>query len=166
MSFELFQKLIEMTKEYIIKNKISTLEILFHGGEPLLWGLEKYKKALKEIFNALNNQNLFLKVKIQTNATLLNKKWVSLFSKYHTYVSSSLDGPKEIHDLLRVDYEGKGTHTKVLKNLRMLKKHKKQSEQLLLLQDITLTGQKIYIISLKKKELDYNLVLLFIQETP
>lgn len=77
------------------KNKVT--KFIWHGGEPLLMGLEFYKKVIKiqrkftlsgyRIFNA-----------IQSNLTLLNDEYIDFFKEHEFGVGTSLDGIKEIHN--------------------------------------------------------------------
>ena len=50
--------------------------IVFHGGEPLLSPIEELSAILDYIKKCFRN---IIHVQIQTNGTLLNSKWLSLF---------------------------------------------------------------------------------------
>ena len=65
-----------------------------------------------------------------TNLTLLTKEIVEYLSKLKNMsLLCSLDGPKDIHDLYRVDMHGDGTHDKIIKNLELLKKAQKENKK-------------------------------------
>ena len=72
----------------IWKNKDSSAEIIFHGGEPLIISVQNYKRLLDNI------KMLYPKVKfsIQTNATLINQEYINLFKNYNVHIGISLDG--------------------------------------------------------------------------
>lgn len=59
---------------------------------------------------------------MQTNGTLINNDWVDIFEEYKIGVGISIDGPKEFHDVYRVDHEGKGTYDKINKSMELLKR--------------------------------------------
>ena len=108
MSGELLEMYI---KQYIEANEVDKVEFYWHGGEPLMFGLEWFKKALKlerkyaggkEITNSL-----------QTNGTLINEDWCRFFSDNGFLVGLSLDGPRDIHDAYRLNKGGKPTFDKV-----------------------------------------------------
>lgn len=93
------------------------IKILWHGGEPLLWGINNYKEIfpyIKKIFEGHNYE-----VTIQTNLTLVNEEFIELFSKYGIRVGCSLDGPKAIHDSQRTLPGGIGTFDIVMRNLAL-----------------------------------------------
>ena len=87
------------------------ISIRWHGGEPLLMGLEffndilNYQKKLHPIF--LNT--------ISTNLTLLNKEYIKLFKENGFHIITSIDGIGDSHDLQR-----NNTFKRVEKSLKML----------------------------------------------
>lgn len=56
---------------------------------------------------------------ITTNGTLIDKVLVSLLKKYNCTVQVSLDGPKDLTEEHRVDFNGKGCYDKVMQNLQI-----------------------------------------------
>ncbi len=96
---------------------------LWHGGEPLLVGLDFYKKAVRiqgEIGKGYKFDN-----SIQTNGTLINEETADFFKEYNFSVGLSLDGPEELNDKTRVYNnfrEGnKGTFQDILNSIKILK---------------------------------------------
>ena len=56
------------------------IQVIFHGGEPMLGGLSFYQKVLEiEDYYTAKRGVLFDNV-VQTNATLINDKWLSFFT--------------------------------------------------------------------------------------
>jgi uncharacterized protein len=60
----------------------------------------------------------------QTNGILIDDEWCRFFKENNFLVGLSLDGPVELHNKYRKDQSGKGTFDKVVKALRLLRKHK------------------------------------------
>jgi uncharacterized protein len=60
---------------------------------------------------------------MQTNGTLLNDAWCEFFKENHFLIGLSLDGPRELHDMYRVDKGGRPTFDRVMRGLRLLQKH-------------------------------------------
>lgn len=83
------------------------VDFLWHGGEPLLAGLDLYQKALDfqkvAVFKG-NIRNI-----LQTNATLIDDDWVKFFVQNDFLISISLDGPKCLHDKNRYNHNKQGT---------------------------------------------------------
>lgn len=71
--------------------------IVFHGGEPLLKGIIFFEEILSYISENFKNK---WNVQVQTNGTLLNDKYIDLFSRYipNLSVSVSID-PIGVKDL-------------------------------------------------------------------
>lgn len=115
----------DRTLENMVKKVFEDVEysanFAFQGGEPTAAGLEYFEKFHK-LVEKYNTKNIIVNFSLQTNGTLLNKKWLELFKKYNYLIGLSLDGNKDIHDTFRIDSKGEGTFSKVLKATKMLKK--------------------------------------------
>ena len=68
------------------------VRIIWHGGEPLLMGLEFYEKAYTLFEENSKKYGTKFDFSIQTNGTLINKEYAELFKKTATTVSISYDG--------------------------------------------------------------------------
>lgn len=103
------------------KNKESCF--IWHGGEPLLVGLDFYR-CIMEIQKEMGKEYRF-KNEIQTNGTLINEETADFFKEYNFSLGLSLDGPQELNDKTRLykkDRNGsKGTFTDVLTSIHLLK---------------------------------------------
>ncbi len=98
-------------------------EVLFtwHGGEPLLRGLDFYKKAL-----ALQRQygeGRRITNTIQTNGTLLDDAWCRFFKENDFLVGISIDGSQPFHDACRKTAAGGPTFEAVMRGVELLKKY-------------------------------------------
>ena len=98
-----------------------TANFAFQGGEPTMAGIEFFEKFHK-LVEKYNTKKIIVNFSLQTNGTLLNKKWLELFKKHNYLIGLSLDGNKEMHDTFRIDSKGEGTFSKVLKAAKMMKK--------------------------------------------
>ena len=117
MSYEMLETTI---REYIRANDVEEVTFNWHGGEPLVLGLDFYKKAVelerkyadgKKIFNTL-----------QTNGTLINYDTAEFFRDNNFLIGVSIDGPKDIHDKFRKDKGGFPTFDKVIKGIGILQR--------------------------------------------
>jgi uncharacterized protein len=61
---------------------------------------------------------------IQTNGTELTPEWCEFFREHQFLVGLSLDGPREMHDLYRVDKGGRPTFDKVMAAARLMQSHR------------------------------------------
>ena len=112
----------DFTRQYIQSQHVPQISFLWQGGEPLLAGLDFFRKAL-----ALQKQyarpGMRIENAIQTNGTLLTDEWCEFFKENNFLVGLSLDGPPELHNVYRKDRAGKGSAERVLAGLALLKKH-------------------------------------------
>ena len=117
MSYDMLETTI---REYIKANDVEEVTFNWHGGEPLVLGLDFYKKAVelekkyadgKKIYNTL-----------QTNGTLINYDTAEFFRDNNFLIGVSIDGPKDIHDKFRKDKGGLPTFDKVMKGIGILQR--------------------------------------------
>lgn len=113
------KKIILQIKEYLQNTRRRKLTVIWHGGEPLLWGIENYR----EIFAFMENElaGIDFKNSLQTNLSLISEEYVDLFLRYHVHIGFSLDGTNEIHDSQRVDISGKGTFDGIMEKVSLCK---------------------------------------------
>lgn len=90
----------------------------FQGGEPTLAGLPFYRRvvALQKEFA---RRGLAVSNALQTNGLLIDEDWARFLSEERFLVGLSLDGPAEIHNSNRVDADGKGTWSRVMRAARL-----------------------------------------------
>ena len=112
MSISLAKDFIKQLKIYTQKKRIKKVTIIWHGGEPLLWGVERYSEILDFISEEL--KECAIKYCIQTNLSLLSESYISLFKKYNVHIGFSLDGNKDINDAHRVYPDGNGTFDDIM----------------------------------------------------
>lgn len=94
---------------------------IWHGGEPMLMGIDFYERVIQAQQNWLNNKS-FINT-FQSNCTLIDDNWISFLKKYKIRVSTSLDGDKELHDINRLK-NGKGTFQETIKNIFRLREER------------------------------------------
>lgn len=108
-------------EEHINKYRLDAFSILFHGGEPLLFGKERFIGLLGGLHGISSRTGCMFKLSITTNGTLIDEEWAMLFRLFKLGVTLSLDGPRYVHDKNRVDFKGKGSYERVVRGLRLLR---------------------------------------------
>jgi len=96
------------------------IEFIWHGGEPLLTGLDFYRKAV-EFQYAWRQQGKKITNFLQTNATFITPEWVRFFIENDFLIGVSLDGPKEFHDQVRHYSASKGSYDDVMRGVDLLR---------------------------------------------
>ena len=117
MTYEMLEIFI---REYIAANDVPEVVFNWHGGEPLLMGLDFYRKALElqrkyAAGKKINNT-------LQTNGTLVTSEWARFFRENGFLIGVSLDGPKDVHDCYRAGKGGGSTSERVVKGIAELYK--------------------------------------------
>ena len=97
----------------------SAIEIIWHGGEPLICGLNYFLQLISP-FEKLREQGI-VHHGIQTNATLINKRWCEFFHSYQFRVGVSLDGPLWANTQ-RVKRNGEPAFDKTMRGINHLRK--------------------------------------------
>ena len=104
--------------------KYSVIEnIMFFGGEPTM-NMDAIKygcEYIHKMYEAGKIQKL-PNLGMVTNGTLVNDEIIDIIKKYSLNITVSLDGPKEINDVLRVYEDGRGTSSLIEENIFKLKK--------------------------------------------
>ncbi|WP_318784638.1 FxsB family cyclophane-forming radical SAM/SPASM peptide maturase [Actinomadura algeriensis] len=95
------------------------VDVILHGGEPLLAGLEHLRYALETIHSTAA-PNVSVGFHVQTNGVLLDSSFLELFDEHDVHVSVSLDGDQKGHDRHRLRKNGDGSHNEVTQGLQRL----------------------------------------------
>ncbi len=112
------QNAISQIKDYVIEVKSrKKVTFIWHGGEPLLWGVENFRlvfEFMEDVLSDIDYSN-----SIQTNLSLLTEEYVDLFLKYNVHVGFSVDGFRELNDSQRVLTNGRGTYDLIIDRLNL-----------------------------------------------
>jgi len=95
----------------------------FQGGEPTLCGPEFFAR-LCELQKQHGRNGQSVSNSLQTNGVLLNEQWCEIFRQYNFLLGISLDGPEPVHDLHRVNKEGRGSWQQVIRAVELLQKRR------------------------------------------
>jgi uncharacterized protein len=100
-----------------------------------------------------------LSFSVQTNATLVTKKWIDLFKKYEISVGVSIDGSKKYHDQYRIDHAGNGSYDQVVRGIKLLQEGLSSNIGCLTVINPEFEGKEIYrhLVDLGFRKLDFLL---------
>ena len=111
MSFEVGKQALD----FLVANSGSrtNLEVDFFGGEPLMnWDVVKQLVEYGRSIEKEKHKNF--RFTVTTNGVLIDDDVIDFCNKEISNVVLSLDGRKEIHDRLRVDYKGEGSYDTIV----------------------------------------------------
>jgi len=116
----------DILEEYIIQHiQASTEDVInfsWHGGEPLLAGIDFYRKALR-LQSTYKPAGKTILNCIQTNGILINEEWCKFIEKEGFIIGISIDGPAEFHNTFRRTKDGDNTWQQVIRGYQLLKQH-------------------------------------------
>lgn len=120
MSEEVLLRTINQTFEHSrsVGNHIA-IDFIWHGGEPLLAGLDFFRKAVlaqQQEAGCVRYSN-----SIQTNGVLIDADWISFFKNHNFRVSISIDGPRIFNDMTRVDQAKAGSFDRTIAAIHKVK---------------------------------------------
>jgi len=104
-------------KQYIEANEVPTVRFCWHGGEPLLLGLDFFRRAMALQQKYADGKRI--ENTLQTNGTLVDDEWCDLFVGNGFLVGVSLDGPESIHDAFRLAKNGRPTFDRVMRTIEL-----------------------------------------------
>ena len=109
ISLDKIEKMFDITANY------DRVEVIYHGGEPMLASRDFYKQVLELQKKASVNTGVTFTNQIQTNATLIDSQWLNFFKQNNIAVGISFDG------IYNDAYRGKTQDT--LNAISLLKKN-------------------------------------------
>lgn len=96
-SFDMSENTALLALDLVFKSPSKAIKIEFQGGEPLL-NFPVIKFIVKEALNINKTEERNLQFVITSNLTYLNEEVLEFCERHHIYISTSLDGPEELHN--------------------------------------------------------------------
>ncbi len=109
-------------RQYIEDQNCKEIIFSWQGGEPTLMGLDFFRKIV-ELQKKHCPSHKRVENDLQTNGTLLDDAWCEFLTKNNFLVGLSIDGPEHLHDAYRKNRAGEGSFERVMRSIRLLKKH-------------------------------------------
>jgi uncharacterized protein len=117
---------VDRIAEHVEAHRLTGIEILFHGGEPLLTGGRLVAAAAK-LARGRVDPRCAVRFGAQTNGTLLTEQVLAMARKYRVRLGVSMDGARGDHDRQRVYRDGHGSHDAVRRGLELLQRSENRS---------------------------------------
>ncbi|RLK61794.1 FxsB family cyclophane-forming radical SAM/SPASM peptide maturase [Actinokineospora cianjurensis] len=102
--------LVERVAEHVVAHGLDHVDVVLHGGEPLLAGPTRIESLVRAARERIPARVAFT---VQTNGMRLDERFLALFAEWDVRVGVSLDGTKTGHDRHRVRRDGRGSHDAV-----------------------------------------------------
>ncbi|WP_018680875.1 FxsB family cyclophane-forming radical SAM/SPASM peptide maturase [Actinokineospora enzanensis] len=119
MTRETFEQAAGRIAEHARQHRLPEVEVVLHGGEPLLVGAERIGRCAR-LLRARVEPVARLRLRVQTNGTLLDRSMLEVFDRHGVRVGVSLDGTAAAHDRHRRHADGTGSHAATARALGLL----------------------------------------------
>lgn len=149
--------LIAYYQQSVVANRFFNFPVVhfsFQGGEPTLLGLDFFKKAI-ELQKGINCTN-----SLQTNGILLNEEWCKFLKEKNFLVGISIDGPKELHEKHRGNFDD------TIKGIKLLNKFKISFNALVCINEDNVKDPLIVYDFLVKNNINYMQFIPVINKNP
>lgn len=103
--------------EHISEKNLDEVVVTFHGGEPLLAGVDRFRRYLQI---AQEHIAVKLDLSVQTNGTLLSNEYLDLFAEYGVKIGMSIDGDRQANDRYRKFKNGRSSFERVISAIELV----------------------------------------------
>jgi len=122
LNFDMDKETAKRVVEKIFESPSPNIKIEFQGGEPLL-----NFEIVQYIIKISEWKNIFKKKKLEfvicTNLTSIDKKMLKWLKGHKVYISTSIDGPLELHDKNRPLYNSEHSYEQVVEKINLTRKY-------------------------------------------
>jgi uncharacterized protein len=109
----------ERIAEHAAAHHLSEVQLILHGGEPLLAGADRLEKIITEVRSV--EKVCAVKLIVHTNGTMLDRRFCDLFRAHGVMVGVSLDGDEQANDRHRRYANGRGSYDRVVRGIDLLR---------------------------------------------
>jgi uncharacterized protein len=106
--------------EHAASHRLGSVQVVLHGGEPLLAGRGVVAQIATELRSALRGV-CQLDLRIHTNGVLLDAEFCELFAEHDVRVGISVDGDRAANDRHRRYADGRSSYDKVIRAIGLLR---------------------------------------------
>lgn len=96
------------------------IDLILHGGEPLMAGRRRLLQLLWLVARHIREGQV-VNIHLQSNGTLIDRRWTALLRLMGIRVSVSLDGPGHLHDAVRPDALGRPSYDRAIRGIELLR---------------------------------------------
>lgn len=160
MSAETLRCTGERIAQHARRHRLDKVQVIFHGGEPLLAGAPTLARSAATLRAAMP-EGTAVAFGVQTNGTLLDEAALADLARENIRIAISLDGDQATHDRHRQRPGGTGSHAATVRALRLLcsGKHRPQFAGLLAVVDLAADPVGVYesLLEFEPPQVDFLL---------
>jgi uncharacterized protein len=117
---EVISRTADRIAEHASSHRLGTVQVILHGGEPLLAGRARLRRVATELQSALRGV-CNLDLRIHTNGVSLDEEFCELFAEHNVKVGISIDGDRTANDRHRRYADGRSSYDKVIRAITLLR---------------------------------------------
>jgi uncharacterized protein len=106
--------------EHADAHRLAAVQVVLHGGEPLLAGRARLRRIALELHSALPSA-CRLDLRVHTNGVLLDEQFCELFAEHGVKIGVSVDGDRAANDRHRRYADGRSSYDKVIRAISLLR---------------------------------------------
>jgi uncharacterized protein len=119
MSLETLRQAARRIGEHARRHDLAAVQIIYHGGEPLLVG-HRYLNAASEVLRSAMPAHTETRLSVQTNGVLIDEAMLRTLARHRVSVCVSVDGGKDANDRHRRYANGNGSFDQIARALALL----------------------------------------------
>lgn len=120
ISDEVISRTAQRIAEHAKSHRLNSVQVVLHGGEPLLAGRARLRRVVSELEGALDGV-CRLDLRIHTNGVLLDEGFCEFFAEHRVRVGISIDGDRAANDRHRRYADGRSSYDKVIRAIGLLR---------------------------------------------
>jgi uncharacterized protein len=120
IAYEVVSQAARRIAEHAAAHALPEVQVVLHGGEPLLAGQVGLRRVIGELRRALDGV-CHLDLRIHTNGVRLTEDFCQLFAAQHVKVGISIDGDKAANDRHRRYADGRSSYGQVVQAIELLR---------------------------------------------
>ena len=120
MSDEVITRSAQRIAEHASLHGIRAVQVILHGGEPLLAGVDRMRRIITGLRSALRGV-CDLDLRIHTNGIRLDERFCELFAELDVKVGISIDGGQSANDRHRRYADGRSSYEHVIRAIGLLR---------------------------------------------
>jgi uncharacterized protein len=117
---DVLRRTAERIAEHAGEHGLDVVEVVLHGGEPLLIGVDGLRGIITELHSSLRGV-CELDLRIHTNGVRLNEAFCDLFAEFNVHVGISIDGDRAANDRHRRYANGRSSYDPVIRAINLLR---------------------------------------------
>lgn len=121
MTKKITEAMFTKIKTHCFENKITRFLIVFHGGEPLLNGIDFFANFI-EIGKKIIPNTIIIDYAMQSNGVLLTEEITKELKNLNIQIGISIDGTPKSNNINRVHHNGNGSYNKIINGFNLVKK--------------------------------------------